>query len=154
MVVASTAGIIGLMAILVGIVGSRATRPILELAGLARKVARGDLDQRATVRSDDEVGELAKAFNGMIEARRIHERDRDRLVSELREALENVRTLSGFLPICASCKKIRNDDGYWQQVESYLSRHTGVAFSHGICPDCLKRERARIAREGESRTGS
>jgi DNA-binding NarL/FixJ family response regulator len=58
--------------------------------------------------------------------------------AELEQALHQVKTLSGLLPICAHCKKIRNDGGYWQAVESYLSAHTELQFTHGFCPDCLK----------------
>lgn len=67
------------------------------------------------------------------------ERERDRLILELREALEKVKTLSGLLPICAHCKKIRDDKGYWNQVEGYLSTHSELQFSHGICPECAKK---------------
>jgi phosphoserine phosphatase RsbU/P len=65
------------------------------------------------------------------------ERERDRLIQELQAAMASIKTLKGLLPICASCKKIRNDKGYWQQVESYLAEHAEVRFSHGICPDCM-----------------
>jgi hypothetical protein len=58
-------------------------------------------------------------------------------VGQLQEALASIKTLSGFIPICASCKKIRDDEGFWTQVESYVSKHTDAVFSHGICPDCL-----------------
>lgn len=58
---------------------------------------------------------------------------------KLEEALLNVRQLSGLLPICASCKKIRDDDGYWHQIEAYLKVHSDAEFSHGLCPDCKKR---------------
>jgi multisubunit Na+/H+ antiporter MnhF subunit len=57
----------------------------------------------------------------------------------LDQALANVKTLSGLLPICASCKRIRDDRGYWSQIESYLKRHTEADFSHGLCPDCVSR---------------
>lgn len=57
-------------------------------------------------------------------------------IQDLKSALDNVRTLRGLVPICASCKKIRDDSGYWQQVESYVARHTHADFTHGICPDC------------------
>lgn len=57
----------------------------------------------------------------------------------LDQALANVKTLSGLLPICASCKRIRDDRGYWNQIESYLTRHTEADFSHGICPECVSR---------------
>jgi len=58
---------------------------------------------------------------------------------ELEDALKNVRILKELLPICASCKSIRNDDGYWEQLEKYFSERTDVLFSHAICPDCLKK---------------
>jgi len=65
--------------------------------------------------------------------------EREKLIAELQEALVQVRRLSGLLPICASCKKIRDDKGYWQQVEVYIHDHAGVEFSHGICPDCKEK---------------
>jgi CheY-like chemotaxis protein len=58
---------------------------------------------------------------------------------ELQEALDNAKTISGMLPICASCKKIRDDKGYWSGVESYTTKHSEVLFSHGICPECEKK---------------
>lgn len=60
-------------------------------------------------------------------------------ILDLRQALEQVRTLQGIIPICMHCKKIRDDAGYWEQVEAYVSRHADVRFSHGICPECVKR---------------
>lgn len=61
-----------------------------------------------------------------------------RLLKELKEALGKVKTLSGFLPICAKCKKIRDDEGYWNQIENYIREHSDAKFSHGICPECAK----------------
>jgi hypothetical protein len=61
------------------------------------------------------------------------------LFEEKEAALSEVKILSGFLPICASCKKIRDDQGYWQQLESYIRDHSEAEFSHGICPDCARR---------------
>lgn len=66
------------------------------------------------------------------------EENQQRLIIELQEALDKVKTLSGFLPICASCKKIRDDQGYWNQVEEYIQKHSQAEFSHGICPDCMR----------------
>ena len=59
-------------------------------------------------------------------------------VEELRDALEQIKTLRGIVPICASCKKIRDDKGYWQAVEGYIADHSEATFSHGLCPDCVK----------------
>ena len=67
------------------------------------------------------------------------EQEKNDLIVELKKALSEVKKLSGFLPICASCKKIRNDKGYWQQVEEYISDHSEALFSHSICPDCLRK---------------
>ena len=74
-----------------------------------------------------------------ITARKQTEAERDRLIHDLQDALANVKSLSGLLPICAGCKKIRDDKGYWSQVESYIQKHSEARFSHGMCPDCLKK---------------
>jgi len=63
----------------------------------------------------------------------------EKLVRELEKALLEVKTLKGFIPICASCKKIRDDGGYWNQIESYIQKHSDAEFSHSICPDCAKK---------------
>ena len=65
--------------------------------------------------------------------------ERERLVAELQEALSKVKQLSGLLPICASCKKIRDDRGYWNQIEEYIRKHSEADFSHGFCPACLEK---------------
>jgi DNA-binding response OmpR family regulator len=67
------------------------------------------------------------------------QRELARNVSELQQALANVKQLSGLLPICSYCKRIRDDGQYWQQLETYLSVRTEAQFSHGICPACLER---------------
>jgi PAS domain S-box-containing protein len=67
------------------------------------------------------------------------EKERERLIAELQDALAKVRTLSGLLPICAACKKIRDDQGYWSQIESYISKHSKAEFSHSLCPDCARK---------------
>ncbi len=77
-------------------------------------------------------------LTGEITERKKMEEERIKLVSELQEALDNIKTLRGFIPICASCKKIRDDNGYWNQIEAYLSRHSLAEFSHSICPQCAK----------------
>ncbi|MGC8660314.1 MAG: PAS domain-containing protein [Desulfomonilaceae bacterium] len=65
--------------------------------------------------------------------------EKDRLIRELQRALAEVKKLSGLIPICASCKKIRNDKGYWQQVDEYVSANSDAQFTHSICPDCSRR---------------
>ena len=65
--------------------------------------------------------------------------EKSEIIADLQEALAKVKTLSGFLPICASCKKIRDDKGYWNHVEAYISEHSEAEFSHGVCPGCAKK---------------
>jgi GAF domain-containing protein len=65
--------------------------------------------------------------------------ERDKLVEGLTEALTRVKTLSGLLPVCAACKKVRDDRGYWSQLEAYLQAHTDSEISHGLCPECMRR---------------
>ncbi|RMI14659.1 MAG: response regulator, partial [Calditrichaeota bacterium] len=67
------------------------------------------------------------------------EQERERLIAELQEALSKIKTLRGLIPICASCKKIRDDRGYWQQLERYLQEHSEAAFSHSYCPECIQK---------------
>ena len=87
------------------------------------------------------VDEHGKTQGGVVVLRDITERvrndmERERWIAEISDAIGKVRTLSGMLPICASCKKIRDDKGYWQQIESYIHAHSEASFSHGICPEC------------------
>lgn len=70
--------------------------------------------------------------------RTLAEQERERLIGELKKALANVKTLSGLLPICAHCKRIRDDSGYWQRVETYIRARSDAEFTHGICPACMK----------------
>lgn len=74
-----------------------------------------------------------------ITERKKIEQEREKLIADLRGAMAEIRTLSGMFPICASCKKIRNDQGYWTQIETYLRDHSDLEFSHGLCPDCAKK---------------
>jgi len=74
-----------------------------------------------------------------ISERKQAEQERERLVQELQTALVNVKTLRGLLPICATCKKIRDDKGYWNQIEFYIREHSSADFTHGICPECAQR---------------
>jgi hypothetical protein len=74
-----------------------------------------------------------------VGARRKTEQEREDLIRSLQNALEEIQTLKGILPICMHCKRIRDDQGYWNQLEKYLHEHSGAEFSHGICPQCLQR---------------
>jgi PAS domain S-box-containing protein len=73
-----------------------------------------------------------------ITERKRAEVERERLIKELQEALADIKVLSGLVPICSNCKKIRDDKGYWTQLEGYIQEHSQAKFSHGVCPDCMK----------------
>ena len=74
-----------------------------------------------------------------ITSRKLAEKERDELLAGLQDALANVKTLHGLLPICSSCNKIRNDEGYWERIETYIRNRSDADFTHGICPDCAKK---------------
>ena len=86
--------------------------------------------------------EIQKANEELVlemENRKRAEFEKDKLITELKDALYKVKTLSGLLPICAACKKIRDDNGYWNQIEAYIQTHSDAEFSHSICPNCAKK---------------
>ncbi len=74
-----------------------------------------------------------------IDRRKNREQELLSLNRELKNSLETIKTLRGLIPICANCKKIRDDKGYWNQIESYIQKHSEAEFSHGICPECARR---------------
>jgi AmiR/NasT family two-component response regulator len=106
-------------------------------------------------------GYIAKPFNGTelrvnveIALHKVKmENERRELTARLQRALDEIKKLSGLVPICASCKNIRNDKGYWQAVESYIEEHSDAQFSHGVCPDCIKRLYPDLLNEKNNRTG-
>ena len=67
------------------------------------------------------------------------EEERRKLIHDLQDALTKIKRLRGLLPICASCKKIRDDKGYWNELEAYISEHSEAEITHGFCPDCMKK---------------
>jgi hypothetical protein len=88
---------------------------------------------------NEEIRKAHEATKIEIEERKRAQVEKDKLIVEFQEALKKVRTLGGLIPICSSCKKIRDDQGYWSQIESYIRMHSGAEFSHGICPECAKK---------------
>ncbi len=97
----------------------------------------------------DQDGKALYAL-GMIEdisRRKVAEREREQLISQLKDALSKIKTLRGLIPICAWCKKIRDDAGYWTRVETYIKDHSNASFTHCICPTCLKKEDPTSYRE-------
>jgi hypothetical protein len=92
-----------------------------------------------------------RSLQGHMRARQQAEAERERLIAELQEALANVKTLRGLIPICSSCKKVRDDQGYWTQLETYLKQHSDAEFSHGLCLDCMRKLYPEVAGEVEAR---
>jgi nitrate/nitrite-specific signal transduction histidine kinase len=147
----------GVAIILNSIVAGRiVAKGVMKLHEEVGIIGSGNLDYRIDAKGDDELAALARASNDMaaklkeshtsmaslqqeITERKRVEAEREKLIRELQEALAKVKTLSGFIPICASCKKIRDDKGYWEQVEVYIRNHSEAEFSHGICPECFKK---------------
>lgn len=104
-------------------------------------------------RVGERTAQLAQANEQLMldnAQRQLAEQEKQRLIEELQAAAAKVKTLSGLLPICSSCKKIRDDHGYWNQLESYIAQHSGARFTHGVCPECALKFFPEIPRgEGE-----
>ena len=95
--------------------------------------------RRSLKKQKEEIKNAHDKIKIEMKSRQKVELEKDSLILELKEALDNVKTLRGMLPICASCKKIRDDNGYWNQIESYIKHHSEAEFSHGICPECTQK---------------
>jgi hypothetical protein len=102
-------------------------------------------------------GMVAAAFSVLLLASVVSERkriarERDALVTELQQALAEIRTLRGFIPLCAWCHKVRDDAGFWQEIEHYLDERTDATISHGICPTCVEQQNREIQAHETERT--
>jgi FixJ family two-component response regulator len=125
------------------------TRRGRRMADEALKRAYEELEEKVRERTA-ELSEANAALRQEIEHRIAVEEEREGLIRELRDALAKVKTLSGLLPICASCKKIRDDGGYWNQIEAYITKHSEAEFTHGLCPDCAQKLYPQIFGSGEA----
>jgi response regulator RpfG family c-di-GMP phosphodiesterase len=103
-----------------------------------------DKELIARVRAGERIKRAEDALRG-------REKEQQTLISKLKEALAEIKTLKGCIPICASCKKIRDDEGYWNQLEAYISKHTDAIFNHGLCPECAELYRAQIKKVSKKR---
>ncbi|MBU0678726.1 MAG: methyl-accepting chemotaxis protein [Verrucomicrobia bacterium] len=131
------------------LVSRRFVKGIHALIVACRNMADGRHMKELDIRTGDEFDSLIEAFNTMSgklnHSRKELEESNEQLENrvrertrELQESLDRVKQLSGLLPICANCKSIRDDKGYWRQVEGYLQEHSEAVFTHGICPKCMK----------------
>lgn len=118
-------------------------RPLKKLNVAVASIGHGSLNEAVPVESRDEVGTLTEAFNRMAKELKEKMEEKERYATELHEmnyvlqkSLKEVKILKGLLPICSSCKKIRNENGEWNSVERYISTRTDAQFTHGICPEC------------------
>lgn len=131
-------------------------RPIEKLSEGAEILGRGNLDHKVGTDAKDEVGELSRTFDQMIKnlktvtasrdelnkeitERKKSEKEREKLILELRDALAKVKTLRGLLPICSVCNKIRDDKGNWTFVDVYIRDHSEAELTHSYCPECAKK---------------
>lgn len=113
----------------------------------ALRAARDSLEERVRERTAELLRTNERLTLEVVEREKA-EQELAKLVGELQEALTQVKTLSGLLPICASCKKIRDDRGYWTQVEVYVRDHSHAEFTHSICPECAKKLYPEIFSQG------
>jgi len=112
---------------------------VAHLEAASHKMAGGDLQIRVAAQvKGGELGSLGLAFDHMALQLTEREQEKNKLIDDLQQAMATIKTLQGILPICSSCKKIRNNEGQWTQMESYICKHTEAEFSHGLCPDCAK----------------
>jgi PAS domain S-box-containing protein len=100
-------------------------RQIEQVSGKKRIILLAIEDITERKRAEEALGEAAK--------------EREKLIQELQHALDNIKTLQGLIPICSNCKKIRDDKGFWNQVEGYIMAHSDAKFTHGVCPECAKK---------------
>ncbi|MBU0728649.1 MAG: hypothetical protein KKE17_00500 [Proteobacteria bacterium] len=94
------------------------------------------LDQKVKERTR-ELEKSNKNLKLEIKSRKKAEKEREKLITELRKALAEIKTLRNIIPICSKCKKIRDDQGIWNQIEAYFNKHADARFTHGLCPDCI-----------------
>jgi PAS domain S-box-containing protein len=93
----------------------------------------------ATATQETDGGSICRVVMSDITDRKRSEKERELLISELTDAMRQLKKLSGLLPICSYCKKIRDDQGYWNQIESYIHEHSEAEFSHSVCRECAKK---------------
>lgn len=110
------------------------------------------LDHAKIVQRDEEGRPLRMSgTHSDISARKKIEEERDGLIKSLQEALSEIKILKGIIPICSYCHNIRDDEGAWDRVEDYISKHSGAEFSHGVCPECMKKLRVEAGLDSKQK---
>ena len=122
----------------IGALASAFNQMRLDLAKYHNKMA-----ELVKIRTE-QLAQANRQLKQEIDDRMAIEKERERLIKELQLSLEKVKMLSGLLPICSSCKKIRDDKGYWNQIESYIRDHSEAEFTHGYCPECAKNIKSKL----------
>lgn len=112
--------------------------PAMDVEKVVGQISVANAECDYTQEDVETLQRLASIFSLGIQAK-LEEEAKNRVISDLEKAMSEIKTLQGFIPICASCKKIRDDNGFWQAVEVYIRDRTDAEFSHGICPDCARK---------------
>lgn len=128
-------GVVALPVVMMTGVGNEEVAVRAMKQGAMDYVVKGRIENDAFCR----ILQVAMEKASLINTIRRQQTEKDQLIRQLQDALDQVKTLKGIVPICASCKKIRDDRGFWQQLESFIQKHSDAEFSHGICPDCLRK---------------
>jgi len=122
----------------------RVLHPLLQLNKAVSAVAKGDLTVRSATNNNDEFGELSRTFDAMaidlVSEMKAEIAERIRAENDREAALASIKKLEGIIPICMYCKKIRDDENSWNQLEQYITDHSEAMFSHGMCPTCSKEQ--------------
>ena len=126
--------------VLLLLLNSLIVKPLGKLTVHMKKIGKSeDFSERLVLKRNDEIGVMANEFDNMVKQVQVKNKDLNVQNQQLQQALEEIKTLQGIIPICASCKKIRDYEGYWNQIEGYIQKHSEAEFSHGICPECSKK---------------
>jgi len=138
-----------ILVIISNLFASRVSAPLARLDKATQAISEGNFQARVNIEQNDEFGSLGCSFNAMstrlqqtttsLSSLEEEVEHRKKTEGELRKALATVKILNGLLPICSHCKKIRDDKGYWNQIESYIEARSDAEFSHSICQECAKK---------------
>jgi hypothetical protein len=141
-VIALSTIVIAVMLLSIVLLNNMFTKNVVRISRELHSVTPGDdvVLKCPKNNEENEVGLLVKDINALLQSTRNMVLSKEKLIQELQSAMKEIKLLSGILPICASCKRIRDDEGYWQAVEVYIRDHSEADFTHGMCDHCLKKD--------------